>query len=113
MILLFMLPTITGMASMLHCTQLFPTEMGSCKLFLLRWAWNHDLPVSASQVAWDKRHIPLCPANGWDGVLWTFCLGWPQTLILLISASQVLQVWATRLRLRNLKRERCLERTAP
>jgi hypothetical protein len=26
---------------------------------------------------------------GWDGVSLTFCLGWPQTMIFLISASQV------------------------
>jgi hypothetical protein len=25
----------------------------------------------------------------WDGVLLAFCTGWPQTMILLISASQV------------------------
>jgi hypothetical protein len=34
---------------------------------------------------------------GWDGVLLTFCLGWPPTSILWISTSQIagLQVWAT------------------
>jgi hypothetical protein len=35
--------------------------------------------------SWDHRHMPACPAIDWDGVLLTFCLGWPQIKILLIS----------------------------
>jgi hypothetical protein len=33
--------------------------------------------------------VPPCPAISWDGVLITFCPGWPWTTIFLISASQV------------------------
>jgi hypothetical protein len=36
----------------------------------------------------DKK-TALCLAIGWDWVSWIFSLGWPQTTILLISASQV------------------------
>jgi hypothetical protein len=32
---------------------------------------------------------PLHPVTCWDGVLWTFCWGWPRTQILLISASYI------------------------
>jgi hypothetical protein len=43
--------------------------------------------------SWDERPAPLCPTFiGWDlgqGGLLTCCLGWAQTMILLISASWV------------------------
>jgi hypothetical protein len=37
----------------------------------------------------DDRHPPLCPATGWNGVSWNFCLGCPWTTVFLISISQV------------------------
>jgi hypothetical protein len=48
-----------------------------------------------SWLSWEGRCIPLYLAIGWDGVLWTFCPGWPQTGILQIFASLGLQAWAT------------------
>jgi hypothetical protein len=39
------------------------------------------------------RSVPLHPAFiGWHGASQTFCLGWPWTAVLLISASQVARV---------------------
>jgi hypothetical protein len=49
-------------------------------------------PIYASQNRWDHKHMPLYPATGWDGVFWTFCLGWPWTVILLISTSRVARI---------------------
>jgi hypothetical protein len=66
-------------------------EMGSYKLFaqasLEPWS-------SCSQLfVWDDRCVsPLCPVIGWDWVLKTICSGWPQTVILPISASQVARI---------------------
>jgi hypothetical protein len=39
--------------------------------------------------SWDNRLRPPCPAIGWDEVSWTFCLDWPQTVVLPVSTSQV------------------------
>jgi hypothetical protein len=43
----------------------------------LRWGlWAVILLILVSQIAWDDdRHMSLCPATSWDGVLQTFCLG--------------------------------------
>jgi hypothetical protein len=66
------------------------------QIFLLRWGLRNILDqtgleplflISASHEVWDDRHIPQCPAICWDGVLLALCLGWPWTIILLISAS--------------------------
>jgi hypothetical protein len=44
-------------------------------------------------LTWDDRCVPPCPTFiGWDGVSWTFYLGWPPTAILLISASWVASI---------------------
>jgi hypothetical protein len=43
----------------------------------------------ASQISWDDRHATPLLAIGWDGVLWTFCPGWPLTMILPIFVSLV------------------------
>jgi hypothetical protein len=48
-----------------------------------------DPLICASPYSWGDRHTSACPAIGWDRVSWTFCQDWPQTMILLISASQV------------------------
>jgi hypothetical protein len=39
--------------------------------------------------SWNDRHTLPHPTIGWDGVLQTFCPGWPPTAIVLISASWV------------------------
>jgi hypothetical protein len=51
--------------------------------FLPMLAWNHDLPISVANVAWEDRC--LLPVS------WTFCLCWPQTMILLISTAHVVR----------------------
>jgi hypothetical protein len=41
----------------------------------------------------DDRHVPPCPAFiAWDEPSQTFCLGWPWTVILPISALQVARI---------------------
>jgi hypothetical protein len=35
---------------------------------------------------------PFCSVYFGDGVSWTVCMGWPWTMILLISASQVARI---------------------
>jgi hypothetical protein len=58
--------------------------------------WSTILPISASHLTWDQTFAPGS-AIGWEGVSLMFYLGWHQTEILQISASQVvrLQTWAT------------------
>jgi hypothetical protein len=54
--------------------------------FCLGLALHHNPPIYASQVAWiTVPPHPVC----WDGVLLTFCPGWPWTVILPNSVSQV------------------------
>jgi hypothetical protein len=72
--------------------------------YLLRLGWgSHELFIaqadlklqsSRSQppVLFGTAGMPLHPAIGWDWVSQTFCSGWPQTLILPISASQVIRI---------------------
>jgi hypothetical protein len=50
------------------------------------------LHIFASHDSWDDRCAPPHPAVGWDGVSQTICPGWPQTLILLTSASQIARI---------------------
>jgi hypothetical protein len=57
--------------------------------FLPRPSLDHAPPSYASLIA---GIIGVCHYIGFvgqDGILLTFCLGWPQTVIVLISASQV------------------------
>jgi hypothetical protein len=67
-----------------------PSALFCCGSFwdrvsLYVWAsLNHD-----SSISWDDRHAPLCQFFGWDGVWQTFCLVWPGTMILPISASVI------------------------
>jgi hypothetical protein len=63
---------------------------GLANFFLPRLAWSHNLSISASCVAGitEKDHCAhYCVRWGL-----TFCSGWPQTSILLVSASQVARV---------------------
>jgi hypothetical protein len=48
-----------------------------------------DPPICASLCSSDDKCIPPHPTIGWDGIPWTFCLGWPQDAILLMSTSCV------------------------
>jgi hypothetical protein len=66
--------------------------LGICEIgsrVLPRPAWPTVLLVYTSYPCWDDRHVLRCPAIGWDRSLWTFCPGWPWTVIFLILASQV------------------------
>jgi hypothetical protein len=47
-----------------------------------------SLPILDSCKLWNDKCMSPCPAIGWDGVLGTPCLSWPQTSVLLISVSQ-------------------------
>jgi hypothetical protein len=42
--------------------------------------------------SWAIPTVLFCAAYFWDRVLWTICLGWLQTTILLISASWVARI---------------------
>jgi hypothetical protein len=57
--------------------------------FLPRLVWNYDPPYLSLPSTLDGRHVPLQPAIGCNGVSQAFCPDWLQTLILLISTSQV------------------------
>jgi hypothetical protein len=46
----------------------------------------------ASHVTGDDRHMPPCPATGWDGISWTFPQADLEPKILLISASQAARI---------------------
>jgi hypothetical protein len=63
----------------------------------LVWAnLDHDPLIYASHCSWNDRQSPLYLAIGWDRVSWTICPGWPWTVILLISASQVARITCVR-----------------
>jgi hypothetical protein len=62
--------TIWGMPPILFALVIL--EIGShflsnSKPFFPGWSGTEIL-ISASHVAWDDRHVPLCPAAGWDGI---------------------------------------------
>jgi hypothetical protein len=68
----------------------FTFWIGSWHL-LPRPTWTVILLLMFPKLLDDRdRHLPLCPHFfiGWDEVLQTICLGWPQTSTLLISTSQ-------------------------
>jgi hypothetical protein len=70
-------------------------EIGS--FFLPRQTWTLILLLCTFCSSCDDRTIPQYPVIGWEGVLPTFCLGWPWAVFLPISASKLLrlQAWAT------------------
>jgi hypothetical protein len=53
---------------------------------------DHNPPICVSHIAGGDKHVPPCPAIGWDVVLWMFCPDWPWTAILPISTSWVTRV---------------------
>jgi hypothetical protein len=59
--------------------------------FLPRLAWTSIFLSYASHCSWDDKHVPPGPAffSIEIGPCEPFCLGWPGTTILPISASQV------------------------
>jgi hypothetical protein len=63
-------------------------------------AWlDCDSPIYVSHMAGmtgAQHHAKLC--IGWDGVLWTFCLGWLQTINTEIFTSQVARITGVNLR---------------
>jgi hypothetical protein len=68
-------------------------EIGSC--FMPQPTWDLDPPIYAFHIAGVTGGVPTTSSFywlRWGGVLWMFCLGWPQTLIILISASQVSRI---------------------
>jgi hypothetical protein len=77
-----------GMTGTCHPIQLFSSEMGVSLAFWARLAWNCNPPNLSWPYSLGSCHHAQ-PAIGWDGVLLTFCPGWPPTVILLISVSQV------------------------
>jgi hypothetical protein len=65
--------------------------IGSC---VFPWtSLDCDPPSCASLCSLDDTCMLSYPAISWDGVLLTFCLGWPQTVILLISDLCLLSTW--------------------
>jgi hypothetical protein len=66
-------------------------QIGSC---IFAWGWPQTSIFSPTQVSehmWDHRCALSHLAIDWDGVN-NFCLGCPQILILLISASWVVGI---------------------
>jgi hypothetical protein len=53
---------------------------------------DYDSPLYASHSSWDNRHMPPHPAIDWNGILQTFCLGWPWTNTFPISSFQVAKI---------------------
>jgi hypothetical protein len=99
-ILLFKLPTVPEMTSVATMSSFFKWRWGSPKFFffflpqvgLELWSFGSQ---PTKQLGMTGICHP-CPAIGWDGILQTLCLGWPWTMILPMSASQVARImWAT------------------
>jgi hypothetical protein len=85
-----MLPTIAGMTGTCNMPSFFLLRWGSHKLFFFAWAGLDYDPSDLSLLG--SRGWQAYVTIGWDGILWTFCLGWPQTTILLILAFQVSKI---------------------
>jgi hypothetical protein len=83
----FMIPAIAGMSGIYNYPWLFSVKMRSHKLFCLEWTGSTLLLHR-----WNDRYVPPCPDIGWYKVLLTFCLGWPQTMIFLISTCQIARI---------------------
>jgi hypothetical protein len=74
-ILLFYSSCLAGSNDGHHYAQLFLVEMGVSQTFLPELTWNFSLPDLRLPHSWDNRHIPPCPAIGWNGVSWSFFPG--------------------------------------
>jgi hypothetical protein len=60
--------------------------------FGLGWFRTTILPISVFHIDWNDRCEPPCPPVGWNGVSWTTPSGWPGTMSLPISDSQVARI---------------------
>lgn len=80
-------PPIYGMTGMHHYDQLFSHWSGVLQTFPPNWPGMLFFLISTSSIVWDVS--PQYHTQLWVeiGSLWTFCLGWPGTSILLTSAS--------------------------
>jgi hypothetical protein len=56
------------------------------------FAWSYPQTMVLLSCSWDHRHVPPRPAYWGGGVSLTFCLGGPQTMILLITDFQVARI---------------------
>jgi hypothetical protein len=86
---IFKLPTITEWQA---CTTRPSFFCWDANFFVQGWPRAKILPILASHIVWDNRHVSLCPTTHRDCVLLTIGLGWPQTTMHLISASQVARI---------------------
>jgi hypothetical protein len=73
-------------------SRFFPLKWCLTNVFWLGWPGATIVSILPSHVAWDDRHMPLCPATDWIESRKLFSLGWPCTAILLIPASQVARI---------------------
>jgi hypothetical protein len=55
--------------------------------FLPGLAWNHNPTLLSPPYSLGWQACATVPSYWLKWILWTFCLGWPQTVILLILAS--------------------------
>jgi hypothetical protein len=53
---------------------------------------DHSPTSCAFLNSWNGKSVPLHSVTGRNGDSWTICPGWPWTLILLISSSQVYRI---------------------
>jgi hypothetical protein len=76
-----------------HALSLFSCCWGFFSLFCETVVWTQDSAL-AKQVLYCLSHTfrPFFPGYFGNGVSWTICPVWPQTAILLISASQVARI---------------------
>jgi hypothetical protein len=77
----FTLPAVAGMTGAHH--------HGVSQTFLPGLAWNCCPPDFSFPHCLGRQMHATVPHCWWDGVSWTFCLGWSWIVILLISAFQV------------------------
>jgi hypothetical protein len=63
-----------------------------CFVFVLFWWDWRVLRLQSRCSCLSHTSTPFCSGYFRDGVLWTICPGWPQTEILLSSASQVARI---------------------
>jgi hypothetical protein len=92
----FKLTNIARMTGAHHYGQLFFPEMEVLQTFLFCLGWHEFviLQISDYHIAKGDKCTPLCLLIGWDGIslIYLFDPGWPETVILSISASQITRI---------------------
>jgi hypothetical protein len=63
-----------------------------CLFVLWDWVWTQGFALAKVLYHLSCTSCLFCSDYFGDGVLWTVCPGWPQTLVLLISAFQVARI---------------------